>query len=135
MTKEELLHELTHHNYVMLKPSPIHGIGVFAITDIPKGTRNIFSKGIGNWIKVTRQVVDALPQHSKDVVENYCLYDEEHYWLPDYGFKVIDVVCFLNHSAEPNVVSLNEGEEFEAIRDIKAGEELLLDYGEIVKEE
>lgn len=134
MTKEQLLHELTYHNYVMLKPSSIHGIGVFAITNIPKGTRKIFSKGIGNWIKVTRQEVEALPQHSKDIVENYCLYDEAHYWLPDYGFKVMDLVCFLNHSDEPNVVSIDEGEEFEAIRDIKAGEELLVNYGDIVHE-
>ncbi len=134
MTKEELLYELTAHNYVMLKPSPVHGIGVFAITDIPKGTQNIFSKGIGNWIKVLRSEIDALPQHSKDVVENYCLYDERYYWLPDYGFKVVDLACFLNHSDEPNLVSVNDGEYFQSTRDIRAGEELFLDYGEIIDE-
>ena len=39
MTKEELLDELTLETYVAIKPSPVHGIGVFAIADIPKGCR------------------------------------------------------------------------------------------------
>jgi SET domain-containing protein len=45
------------------------------------------------------------------------------------------MALFLNHSATPNLISINDGEYFEAIRDIKAGEELVLDYGEIVANE
>ena len=133
MNKEDLLKELSASTYVMIKPSPLHGIGVFAIRDIPKGTKNIFSKGVGDWIKVSKQEVDALPQHSKDLIENHCLFDEDHYFIPDYGFKLVDLVIYLNHSETPNVISLNEGEQFEAIRDIAAGEELLVDYGTIVE--
>ena len=133
MNKEALLKELASSTYVMIKPSPLHGIGVFAIRDIPKGTKNIFSKGVGDWIKVSKEEVDALPQHSKDLVENHCLFDEDHYFIPDYGFKLVDLVIYLNHSETPNVISLNEGEEFEAIRDIANGEELLVDYGTIVE--
>ena len=135
MNKEALLKELASSTYVMIKPSPLHGIGVFAIRDIPKGTKNIFSKGVGDWIKVSKEEVDALPQHSKDLVENHCLFDEDHYFIPDYGFKLVDLVIYLNHSETPNVISLNEGEEFEAIRDIANGEELLVDYGTIVESE
>ena len=133
MNKEALLKELANSNYVMIKPSPLHGIGVFAIRDIPKGTKNIFSKGVGDWIKVSKEEVDALPQHSKDLIENHCLFDEDHYFIPDYGFKLVDLVIYLNHSETPNVISLNDGEEFEAIRDIANGEELLVDYGTIVE--
>ena len=133
MNKEALLKELAASTYVMIKPSPLHGIGVFAIRDIPKGTKNIFSKGVGDWIKVRKEEVDALPQHSKDLIENHCLFDEDHYFIPDYGFKLVDLVIYLNHSETPNVISLNEGEEFEAIRDIANGEELLVDYGTIVE--
>jgi SET domain-containing protein len=39
----------------------------------------------------------------------------------------------LNHSDNPNLVSINEGEYFEATRDIKVDEELFLDYGTIVE--
>jgi SET domain-containing protein len=38
----------------------------------------------------------------------------------------------LNHADIPNIISINDGDYFEAVRDIKAGEELLVDYGEIV---
>ena len=133
MNKEALLKELASSTYVMIKPSPLHGIGVFAIRDIPKGTSNIFSKGVGDWIKVSKEEVDALPQHSKDLIENHCLFDEDFYFIPDYGFKLVDLVIYLNHSETPNVISLNDGEEFEAIRDIANGEELLVDYGTIVE--
>ncbi len=135
MTKEALLKDLMHDTFVMIKPSPLHGIGVFAIRDIPKGTRNIFSQGVGEWIKLTIAEVEALPKHSKDLVENHCLFDEDVYYVPDYGFKLVDLVIYLNHADTPNVVSINDGEFFEAIIDIKAGEELLVDYGTIVDSE
>lgn len=132
MNKEALIKELQQSTYVMIKPSPLHGIGVFAIRDIPKGTRDIFSQGVGEWIKLTIAEVEALPKHSRDLVENHCLFDEEHYYVPDYGFKLVDLVIYLNHSETPNIISINEGEFFEATIDIKAGEELLVDYGTIV---
>ena len=62
---QKLLCELQSETYVMPKASPTHGIGVFAIRDIPKGTRNIFSKGIGEWIKVPISEVEALPEHTR----------------------------------------------------------------------
>jgi SET domain-containing protein len=132
MTKEQLLEELSTGTYVMIKPSVLHGIGVFAIRDIPKGCRAMFSKNIGNWIKVPKSDIDQLPKHAVDLIENYCLYDEEHYFIADYGFKVMDLVNFLNHSDAPNIISIDDGEEFEALRDIQTGEELLINYGEIV---
>ncbi|HQW44079.1 MAG: SET domain-containing protein [Chitinophagaceae bacterium] len=135
MTKEQLLLELQQDTYVMLKPSPIEGIGVFAIRDIPKGCRTIFSAGIGDWIKVSIDEVEKLPAHSRNLVETYCLYDEENYFVPSYGFKLMDTVLYLNHSAQFNIASVNDGEQFEALRDIKAGEELLVDYGSIVEVE
>jgi SET domain-containing protein len=132
MTKEALLKDLQKDTYVMIKPSPLHGIGVFAIRDIPKGTRDLFSQGVGEWIKLTVAEVEALPKHSKDLVENHCLFDEDYYYVPDYGFKLVDLVIYLNHSDTPNVISINDGEFFEATRDIAEGEELLVDYGTIV---
>ena len=65
MNKEALLKQLAESTYVMIKASPIHGIGVFAIRDIPKGTQDIFSQGIGDWIQVSKEEVNALPKHSR----------------------------------------------------------------------
>lgn len=132
MTKEELLHELHHQTWVMIKPSPLHGIGVFAMRDIPKGTRGFFSKGIGGWIELSYAEVEALPAHSKYLIHTYCLFDEEKYYVPDYGFKIMDLSLYLNHSENSNIISINDGEDFETKIAIKAGEELLINYGEIV---
>lgn len=133
MTKEELLTELHQDTYVALKPSPVHGIGVFAIREIPKGCRTLFSKEEEEWIKLSMEEVEQLPAHSRNLVETYCLFDEKNYFVPHYGFKLMDIVHYINHSAEPNIVSINEGEQFEALRDIKEGEELLLNYGTIAE--
>ena len=133
MTKEELLQDLRNETYVTLKASPIHGIGVFAICDLPKGCNTFLSKDIGEWIKVPICEVELLPAHSRNLIETYCLYDEENYFVPDYGFKVMDLVNYLNHSNTPNIISVNDGAYFETIREIKCGEELLIDYGEIVE--
>ena len=134
MTKDELLNELAVNTWVMIRPSAIEGIGVFALQDIPKGCRSMFSKAneLEQWIPITKTQVENLPAHAKALIENYCLYDAENYFVPDYGFKKMDLVNFLNHSDTPNVISINDGEFFETIRNIKKDEELVIDYGEIV---
>lgn len=84
------------------------------------------------WVTLSKEEVETLPSHAKALVENYCLYDTDSYFVPDYGFKKIDMALFLNHSSTPNLISINDGEYFKSIRDIKAGEALVLHYGEIV---
>lgn len=133
MPYSKLLNELASQTYIQLKPSKVHGIGVFAIQFIPKGCQDIFSKGMGEWIKVPLKEVESLPDHSRSLIETYCLFDQEHYFVPDYGFKMIDPVIYLNHSSQPNIISINDGEKFEAIVDILPGQELLVNYSEIVE--
>lgn len=135
MTKELLIRELSQNTYVMLKPSPLEGVGVFAVRDIPAGCRDMFSKPDpeDTWITVTKKEVELLPPHAKFMVENYCLFDEDSYFVPDHGFKKMDVSLFINHSDTPNIRSIDDGDYFEAIRPINEGEELLLDYGDIVE--
>ena len=133
MTSEELLDQLREDTYVMLRPSGIHGIGVFAIRPIPRGCRTIFSKDNGSWIKLPIEEVEKLPAYSRDLIETYCLYDDRHYFVPDYGFKLMDLVNYLNHSSSPNIRSVDDGTFFESIRDIEAGEELFVNYGDIAE--
>jgi SET domain-containing protein len=134
MTKDELIHELQYETYVTLKPSAIDGIGVFAIRDIPKGCRNMFAIEPGEWIKVPKPEVASLPEHARQLVENFCLWDEDHYFIPGHGLKVMDLTSYLNHSDQPNIISINDGEAFEATVSINKGEELFIDYGTIVND-
>jgi len=133
MTKEELLHELKNETYAALKSSPIHGIGVFAVCDIPKGCKTVFSKDTGGWIKLSMAETERLPAHAKEFIETYYLYDEVNYFIPDHGCKMMDMANYLNHSNTPNIISVLDGEYFETTRDIATGEELLVDYGTLVK--
>ncbi|MEO8405839.1 MAG: SET domain-containing protein [Chitinophagaceae bacterium] len=134
MTKEELLADLGE-TYVMLQASTTHGVGVFAIRDIPKGTRSLFTKHHEEWIRLTHDEVNALPAYTQRLIENYCVYDKEFYYIEKSGFKKMDIVCYLNHSDDQyNLASVNSGEFFETTRDIKAGEELFLNYSELFDE-
>lgn len=137
MNKAKLLNELSNQSYVMLRSSAVAGVGVFAIRDIPKGCRDMFSKPDQNdqWITIEKSEVESLPEHARTLIENYCLFDEKNYFVPDYGFKKIDISLCLNHSDNPNIISIQNGEYFETTRTILKGEELFIDYGEIVEGE
>lgn len=134
-TKSQLIAELCTQTFVRLQPSPVHGIGVFAIIDIPKDCKNLFSEEPGEWHTLTMAEFYALPEHARSLVETYCLFDEHTYYVPANGFKQMDLSLFLNHSDQPNIISVNGGEYFMTLREIAAGEELLIDYGTIVVEE
>lgn len=137
ITKATLLNELTDKTYVILRPSKIAGIGVFALRPIPKGCRDMFSlpNQDDKWITFSNEEVQSLPTHARVLVENYCLFDVNQYYVPEKGFKALDVCLFLNHSDTPNIISIEDGNYFKTLRDIAEGEELLINYGTIVDED
>ena len=135
MKKEDLLKELRNSSKIMLKPSVVHGIGVFSIAPIKKGEQNIFSNNTQKWIPISKEEMNSLPLHAKLLIENYCLYDDTRYFVPEEGLKILDLVVFLNHCENPNIISIEGGIQFEALRDIEPGEELFIDYGTLVEEE
>jgi SET domain-containing protein len=136
-TPKAFLATLAAESYVTLRPSPIAGVGVFAIRDIPQGCRAMFSPPLGDddFVSVPRREVEQQPPYLRQLIENFCLYDDTTYWVPRDGFRVLDLSLFLNHADQPNVRSVDDGAYFEAVRDIAAGEELLVDYGTLVDDE
>jgi SET domain-containing protein len=126
MTPDELLADLSGTR-IALAPSEIHGVGVFALVDIPTRTRDLFSPP-RQWVPVPIPAVEALPPHALELVQRYCLHDDENYFLPPHGFRVYDLVVFLNHSSDPNLRSVDGGDYFETTRRVTAGEELTIDY-------
>src|SRR4051812_8445892 len=107
-----------------LAPSPVHGIGVFALADIPAGTADLFSPPAGEWPAVSLAEIEALPAHARKLIDTYCLQDEGVAYLPPHGFKILDLVIYLNHSGTPNLKQMEGGDYFITLRDIQAGEEL-----------
>lgn len=113
--------------YTRLRPSPIHGVGVFAIRRIKKGTY-VFpgDEEPMRWVKA--KTLKGLPKEVRRLYEDFCVIKDggKSYGCPR-NFNVMTVGWYLNESKTPNVAS-DAKCEFYALRDIKAGEELTVDY-------
>ncbi|TSC60821.1 MAG: Nuclear protein SET [Candidatus Peregrinibacteria bacterium Greene0416_62] len=106
-----------------LGKSPIHGIGVFAAHDIPKGMVIWeFTRGIDQEIPAAS--IEKLPALAQACIRKYA------YRKPDSDIYVLcgDDTRFFNHSEEPTVISSSEDGPDIAVRDIRTGEELTIDY-------
>jgi SET domain-containing protein len=132
MTLDALLKDIARTR-LGLGVSPIHGIGVFALIDIPAGTGGLFAPP-QEWPALPLERINELPKHSQKLLNTYCLQDEVNVYLPPNGFRVLDLVMYLNHSDNPNLKQVNAGDDFVTLRDITAGEELTIDYGTLETE-
>lgn len=111
--------------WVVMRRSKIHGRGVYARTDIPKGTRLIEYTGerISNAEADRRYDDKGMGRH--------------HTFLFILNSRTCidaavggDVARYINHSCDPNCVAWIEGQHIwiDALRDIRKGEELGYDY-------
>jgi SET domain-containing protein len=128
MNKKKRLIKSFDNVYCRLKPSRYGGVGVFAIRDIPKGTNPFAGCYDGNFIPVSPKEIENQPASIKEMIKDFCPFQDGKYWVIERGLNAIDISFFLNHSKEPNMIAIKDGEEFVAKRDIKAGEELTVDY-------
>lgn len=128
MLREEILDQLKNDVYCRLLPSPLGGIGVFAIKDIPEGINPFNGCFDGDYISFDLEEFHELEPAVFKLVVDMCVLDEGKLWLPDNGIQKLDLSWCLNHSSTPNMNALEKGEEFITNRVIKAGEELLVDY-------
>ena len=113
-----------------LRPSTIHGTGVFLLQPVPKG--GLIWRFDARIDRVyTPDEVASLPAHVQTFLETYCT------WHEGVGVYVLcgDNGRYFNHSDAPNTVSdaIAFGED-RAVRDLAAGEELTSDYNTICDE-
>ena len=115
------------HNQVFarLEPSPISGVGVFAIIDIPKDTY-IFEPDNEALASVRKSETDNLAPALRRLYEDFCVLKGDMYQCPS-NFNNLTPSWYLNASAQPNVAA-DSSLKFYALRDIQAGEELTADY-------
>ena len=111
--------------FVRLQPSPLHGIGVFAIRDIPKG-KYVFRGDDEQlcWIEVSK--TKRLGKEVRRLYEDFCVLRNGKYGCPR-TFNVLTPAWFINHSENPNLAA-DEKFDFYSTRRIKKGEELTLCY-------
>lgn len=130
MDKPSLIAELENGIYVRPQPSPLGGVGLFAIRDIPAGTDPFPGDNI-EFVEIPEaEIMDnpAIPESVKKYVDDICVYRDGCYFVPKEGLNNITISSFINHSEDPNIkVDVMRG-NFVALRDIKAGEEITSDY-------
>jgi SET domain-containing protein len=110
-----------------VRPSTLHGTGVFAACDIPAETRIIQYCGR----RITQEEADARPSSNPDDPNHTFFFSLSTGMIIDGGQRGNDA-RWINHSCNPNC----EARENEAgtrlyiysLRDIAEGEELFFDY-------
>jgi SET domain-containing protein len=110
-----------------LKPSPLHGMGVFSKEFIRKGDI-VWKFEVGMDVKIHSDKIKTLTDGQKYHIMKF-------FWKSgDYFYSSCDISNYVNHSNNPNTAIKNIGEEdekivMEALKDIQEGEELTQDYG------
>jgi SET domain-containing protein len=110
-----------------VRPSPIHGLGIFAEEFIPAGTA-IWRFTPGFDLTFSKEQLESFPQLLQEYLATYAWFSAKsgHYVFASDNAK------YFNHSPTPNSLSAYyEGEEevvTKAVRDIQIGEEIMDDY-------
>lgn len=116
---------------LVLRSSRIHGKGVFAREPIPAGTRIIEYEGE----HITDAQGDERYPYDPELPYHTFLFKLDDDLLIDGGTGG-NISRWINHSCDPNCETVIEDDRIfvDAIRDIRAGEELTYDYHFIVPE-
>ena len=116
-----------HSNvYARIGASPTSGVGVFAIRDIPADT-NIFDERPSWLVWIDEADIMGLPEEIQKLYVDFGVPIDGKIGCPS-SFNEITPSWYVNHSKDNPNLYADEGFVFKALRDIKAGEELLVDY-------
>jgi hypothetical protein len=122
---------LKKHVMTRLRPSDVHGIGVFAIRDIKKGEK-VFERWPGKTgdYTLTQEEYEGLSDELKDYL--FDMFGIKNYvkLFHDCHFVMITPQFFINTKQEKGTV---EYANCRAIADIPKGDELFSNYGYIKK--
>lgn len=117
--------------YARIGLSRVHGVGVRAVRDIPRGTL-VFRGESERVAWVSRAAVKRLPKAIRSLYEDFGMVWRDQIGVPP-SLNMLSVGWYVNHSDRPNVEAGEDG-RFRALRRIRAGEELTADYRTFVDE-
>jgi SET domain-containing protein len=128
MNSRHLIAEAHNDVYCKLAPSPIHGVGVFALKDIPPNTI-VFRLDI-EWVKVPTSFLNRVNPEIASLYKQFLRQDieSETIYVPQTGFSSIGISFYLNHSTTPNCKYDIESNFIISKDQIYSGQELTYDY-------
>ncbi len=132
--KKVILDHLAQDVFCRLGVSPLHGVGVFAVRSIPKGSNPLRSRIKHREIRFTYDELKSLPPGVRKQIDMFCFYDDDSVLISTMGLNTMDFSIYLNHSKQPNLRLTKDG-SFEALRRIRIGEELTMNYDHSFGEE
>jgi SET domain-containing protein len=123
---------------IAARRSPIHGNGVFALEDIPRGTELIQYRGK----LLTHAQADRLYGGTSETGHTFLFTLNDEYVIDANSGG--NIARWINHGCKPNCRAVLEEDEggdrrkdrvlIETLRAVKAGEELTYDYGIVLGE-
>jgi len=135
--KEKLVEYIKNNVYCRLKPSPIHGVGTFAIRNIPKGTKLFIpfeGEGISNVVKVAKSEFKDYGPKFKEYLNDMMQSNDTKYKMVIPGDNQSHMTYYVNASSNsPNikfkfVTHPNRWGEYITMRNIEVDEEILMSY-------
>lgn len=128
ITKEELLKNIKQNTFCRIGISNIHGVGVIVVRDIQKGTNPYVGSCQCKYIPVEKEEIADFDAEIKDIIHAFYSLEGDKILIPECGINGMDISYFMNHSESPNIMSPDNGVTYAALRDIKKGEELTINY-------
>jgi uncharacterized protein len=115
-----------HRNlYTRLRASA-HGIGVFALREIPKNFR-LFEGDCVAAVRVPQNIVDRIQDDElRQMYVDFCPLRNGHFIAPT-DFNQLTMSWYMNHSEHANVTA-DDDLQFTSVRSIAKDEELTIDY-------
>ena len=111
-----------YYDNVEVKESPVHGKGIFAVSDIPEEKIILVIEG---------EVIDGNECERREEEENnvYIFWNGDECYIDTNNSQKIK---YINHDCDPNCYVEERDEKslyLMSLKEIKAGEELAIDYG------
>lgn len=133
MTKEDIIKDLENNIYCRIQPSTIHGVGVFAIKNITKGTNPFITYMNIDVVAVPEKEImenKKIPDAVKEMIRAFYVVQNGMIYCDARSLNEVNIPYFLNHSTTPNLDAkeIDDETNFTANRDIVPGEELTADY-------
>jgi len=133
--ENKVIEYLKNEIYFRVQPSPVHGVGLFAIKDIPNGTNIIveFPHEFSEMISKSKLV--GIHENVLKLFNGMYYSTEEFLRIKLYPFLKLHYITFMNHSDTPNMYLSKEDGVYSGITlsDIKIGEEIFEDYSKLAK--